>query len=74
VLFHAYASFASFTNTLALYRIGSKPVGLEIMPSFIKANFPLSLDQGKHHAYPLNRFLLYNIYIMLMIVYLSIGI
>jgi hypothetical protein len=32
------------------------------------------LGQGKHHAYPLNRFLLYNIYIMPMIVHLSIGI
>jgi hypothetical protein len=71
VLFHAYASFA---NTLASYLIGSNPVGLESAPSFVVANFPLSLGQGKHHAYPLNRFLLYNIYIMPMIVHLSIGI
>jgi hypothetical protein len=53
MLFLAYASFA---NTLASYHIGSNPVGLESMPSFVEANFPLSLDQGKHRAYHLNRF------------------
>jgi hypothetical protein len=52
MLFHAYASF---TNTLASYRIGSDHVGLEFTPSFIKANFPLPLDQGKHRAFSLNR-------------------
>jgi hypothetical protein len=44
MLFHVYAPFASFANSLASYRIGSNPVGLESMPSFIIANFPLSLD------------------------------
>jgi hypothetical protein len=47
---------------------------LESMPSFIEANFPLSLDQGKHLAYTLYRFLLYNLYLMSMIVHLSIGV
>jgi hypothetical protein len=76
MLFLAYASFASFTNTLASYCIGSNPVGLESMPSFVEANFPLSLslNQGKHLAYTLYRFLLYNLYHMSMIVHLSIGV
>jgi hypothetical protein len=46
------SSYASFVNALALYRIGSNPVGLESTPSFTEVNFPLSLDQGKHQAYP----------------------
>jgi hypothetical protein len=33
-----------FANTLASYRIGSNPVGLESAPSFVVANFPLSLS------------------------------
>jgi hypothetical protein len=61
-LFHAYASFVSFTNTLASYRIGSDLIGLESMPSFTKANFSLALDQGNHRAYFLYRFLLYSAY------------
>jgi hypothetical protein len=64
MLFHAYAYFASFANTLASYRIGSNPVGLEGAPSFIIANFPLFLNQGKHIASSLNWISLYNIYIM----------
>jgi hypothetical protein len=48
MLFHAYASFA---NPLASYRIGSDPVGLEMTPSFIEANFPLPLVQGKHQVF-----------------------
>jgi hypothetical protein len=55
-------------NILASYRKGSNPVGLESTPSFIEANFPLSLDQGKHLAYTLYRFLFYNLYLMSMIV------
>jgi hypothetical protein len=51
-----FLAFASFANTLASYRIGSNPVGLESTPSFIEANFPLSLNQGMHRAYPLKRF------------------
>jgi hypothetical protein len=39
-----------FANTHASYRIGSDPIGLENTPSFVEANLPLSLDQGKHHA------------------------
>jgi hypothetical protein len=61
-----------FINTLASYRIGSNPVGLENTPSFVEANFPLSLDHGKHLVYTLYRFLLYNLYLMSMIVHLSI--
>jgi hypothetical protein len=61
MLFRAYACFA---NTLASYHIGSNLVGLVGTPSFIVANLPLSLDQGKHFASSLNRILLYNIYIM----------
>jgi hypothetical protein len=59
-------------NTLTSYHIGSNPVRLESMPSFVEANFPLSLDQGKDLAYTLYRFLLYNLYLMSMIVHLSI--
>jgi hypothetical protein len=33
-----------------------------------------SLDQGKHLAYTLYRFLLYNIYLMSMFLHLSIGV
>jgi hypothetical protein len=72
MLFHAYASLASFANTLASYRIGSDPVGLENTLNLDEANFPLPLDQGKHRAYSLFRFLLCNTYIMPMIVHLSI--
>jgi hypothetical protein len=60
MLFHAYASFVPFANTLASYRIGSDPVGLESMPSF--TNLFLALNQGKHHAYSLYMFSLYNAY------------
>jgi hypothetical protein len=61
-------------NTLASYRIGSNPVGLESTPSFVEANYPLSLYQGKDPAYTLYRFFLYNLYLMSMIVHISIGI
>jgi hypothetical protein len=64
MLFHAYAYFASFANTLASYRIGFNPVGLEGAPSFVVVSLPFSLNQGKHIASSLNRILLYNIYIM----------
>jgi hypothetical protein len=37
---------------------------LENAPSFDKANFSSSLDQGKHLASSLSRISLYNIYIM----------
>jgi hypothetical protein len=39
---------------------------------FKKTNFLPFLSKGKHCAYSLNRISLYNIYIMLMIVHLSI--
>jgi hypothetical protein len=52
----------------------SCPVGLENTPSFDNANFPLSLNQGKHHAYTLYRLSLCNTYIMSMIAHLSIGV
>jgi hypothetical protein len=61
-------------NTLTSYRIGSNPVGLDSTPSFVEANFPLSLDQGKHLAYAMYWFLLYNLYLMSMIVHISIGV
>jgi hypothetical protein len=38
-----------------------------------KTNFVPFLSNGKHHASSLNSILLYNIYIVLMIVHLSIG-
>jgi hypothetical protein len=41
---------------------------------FKKTNFVLFLSKSKHRASSLNRILLYNIYIMLMIVQLGIGI
>jgi hypothetical protein len=68
------ATYLPFVNTHASYRIGSDTAGLENAASFGKANFPLSLslDQGKHLAYTLYRFLLYNLYLMSMIVHLSI--
>jgi hypothetical protein len=61
-------------NTLASYHLGSNPVGLECTASFIEANFPLSLDRGKHLAYTLYWFLLYNHYVMSMNVHLSRGV
>jgi hypothetical protein len=39
----------------ATYRIGSNPVDFKNAPSFDKANFSSSLDQGKHLASSLNR-------------------
>jgi hypothetical protein len=63
-----------FANTHASYRIGSDTVGLENAPSFDEANLSSSLDQGKHRAYTLYRFLLYNLYLMSMILHLSIGV
>jgi hypothetical protein len=62
-----------FANTHASYRIGSDTASLENAPSFDEANFS-SLDQGKHRAYTLYRFLLYNHYLMSMIVHLTIGV
>jgi hypothetical protein len=44
------------------------------MPSIIEAIFPLSLNQGKHLAYTLYMFFIYNLYFMPMIVHLSIGV
>jgi hypothetical protein len=64
----------SFVNTHASYCIGSNTTGLENAPSFNEANFPLSHDQGKDLAYTMYRFLLYNLYLMSMIVHLSIGV
>jgi hypothetical protein len=55
MLFSAYASFASFVNTLASYHIGSNVVELEGMPSFVEANLSPSFKQGKHRAYSLYR-------------------
>jgi hypothetical protein len=63
-----------FTNTHASYRICSNTVGLENALRFIEANRSSSLDQGKHLAFTLYRFLLYNLYIISMIVHLSIGV
>jgi hypothetical protein len=64
----------TFLNTHASYHIGSDTACLENAPSFVEANFPLSLDQGKHLAYTLYRFLLYNLYLMSKIVHLGIGV
>jgi hypothetical protein len=61
-----------FANTHASYRIGSDTANLENAPSFDEANLSSSLDQDKHLAFTLYRFLLYNLYIMSMIVHLSI--
>jgi hypothetical protein len=47
-----------FVNTHASYRIGSDPAGLENAPSLDEANLFSSLDQGKHLAFSLYRFLL----------------
>jgi hypothetical protein len=63
-----------FTNTHASYGIGSDTAGLENTPSFDEANLSSSLDQGNHLAYTFYRFLLYNLYLMSMIVHLSIGV
>jgi hypothetical protein len=46
-----FLACASFANTHASYHIGSNPIGSESMQGFIEANFPLSLDQGKHWAH-----------------------
>jgi hypothetical protein len=70
VLFRAYTSFTPFANTHASYHIGSYSIGLENASSFDEANFS-SLDHGKHRAFPLNRILLYNLYIMSMIAHIS---
>jgi hypothetical protein len=64
----------TFANTHASYCIGSNTAGLENVPSFNEANLSSSLDQGKHLAFTLYRFLLYNVYHMSMIVHLSIGV
>jgi hypothetical protein len=61
-----------FANTHASYRIGSDTADLENTPSFDEANLSSSLDQGKQLAFTMYRFLLYNLYIMSMIVHLSI--
>jgi hypothetical protein len=63
-----------FANTHASYHIGSDTAGLENAASFDEANCSSSLDQGKHLAFTLYRFLLYNHYIMSIIVHLSIGV
>jgi hypothetical protein len=60
-----------FVNTHASYHICSNTVGLENAPNFNEANLFSSLDQGKHLAYTLYRFFLYNLYLMPMIVHLS---
>jgi hypothetical protein len=58
-------------NTHESYRIGSENAGLENALSFDEANLSSSLDQGKHLAFTLYRSLLYNLYLMSMIVHLS---
>jgi hypothetical protein len=63
-----------FVNTHASYRIGSNTAGLENAPNFDETNLFSSIDQGKHLAYTLYRFLLYNFYLMSMIAHLSIGV
>jgi hypothetical protein len=63
-----------FANTHASYCIGSGTAGLENAPSFDQTNLSSSLDQGKHRAYTLYRFFLYNLHLMSMIVHLSIGV
>jgi hypothetical protein len=63
-----------FANTHASYGIRAGIAGLENAPSFDEASLSSSLDQGKHLAYTLYRFLLYNLYLMSMIVHLSIGV
>jgi hypothetical protein len=63
-----------FANTHVSYRIGSNTVELENAPSFDESNLSSSLGQGKHLVFTLYRFLLYNLYIMSMIVHLSIGV
>jgi hypothetical protein len=63
-----------FINTHASYHISSNTAGLENAPSLNESNLFCSFDQGKHLAYTLYRFLLYNLYRMLMIVHLSIGV
>jgi hypothetical protein len=47
-----------FVNTHASYHIGSNTADLENAPSFDEANLFPSLDQGKHLASTLYRFLL----------------
>jgi hypothetical protein len=74
MLFSAYVSFTSLAHTLASYHIGSNTVEFKGMPSFTEANSCFPLDQGKHRASSLYRVSLYNIYIMLMIVYIHIEI
>jgi hypothetical protein len=64
----------SFANSHASYHIGSDTTDLENVPSFDEANLSSSLDQGKHLAFTLYRFLLYNLSIVSMIVHLSIGV
>jgi hypothetical protein len=54
-LFSAYASFASFLNTLASYRIGSNTAEFKGTPSFTEANLSPSFNQGKHRASSLYR-------------------
>jgi hypothetical protein len=63
-----------FANTHASYCIGSNTAILENVSSLDEANLSSSLDQGKHLAFTLYRFLLYNLYLMSMIVHLSIGV
>jgi hypothetical protein len=63
-----------FANTHASYHIGSDSASLENAMSFNEANRSSSLDQAKHLAFTLYRFLLHNLYIMSMIVHLSIGV
>jgi hypothetical protein len=55
-------------------RIIPNAAEFEGMPSFVEANLSPSFDQGKNRASSLYKILLYNIYIMLMIVHLCIGI
>jgi hypothetical protein len=66
--------YLPFINTHESYRIGSNTTGLENSPSFDEANLFSSLDPGKHLAYTLYRFLLYNLYLMSMIVHQCIGV
>jgi hypothetical protein len=64
---------AGLENAQSFYEANHSP-GLENAQSFYEANHSSSLDQGKHLSFTLYRFLLYNIYIMSMIVHLSIGV
>jgi hypothetical protein len=72
--YFSLTSCLPFVNSHASYHIDSNTAGLEDAPSLDETNLFSSLDQVKHLAYTLYRFLLYNLYLMSMIVHLSIGV